>query len=84
MAAIKIGDYVKIKPPKFPAVIGQGPAPTSMKMKINQKLYEIKYGQLFKVSSKCDVVKMDSKPYPLIDKKIVENNKLIFTKINKE
>ncbi len=66
--------YVKLKVPEFNA-IGQGERPEHLTIKVKGKIYQLKFGEVFKVSTKCDpenqIANLDAQPYKLIHQNFV-------------
>lgn len=71
-------NYVKLKK-ITEKILGQGEPPEFLKIVAGEKEYNLKFGDVFKVSEKDmnEIVNLETKPYPTISKKFfesIENN----------
>lgn len=84
--AVKAGNYYKLKVPEWTQTVGQGEPPKAMTVSINDKIYSIPFGQLYKASATCDtenkIGNLDAKPYPLLHVDFITNNESQFEEIN--
>lgn len=79
-----MSNFIKLKKPNFFA-IGQGNAPEFLIVKKDKKVYQLRFGDVFKLSSKCDsdfeIADLEAKPYPLVHEKFYERLKNQFEEI---
>ena len=72
------GTFVKLLKPSFAKTYGQGEPPEGIYINVGDDKYFIPYGTVLKLSDKCDeknkIANLNSKPYPLIRTRFVEDH----------